>query len=73
MPGHLRRYAYPAWALGFGPFEFFDRTPSGYSVIHADMHPGNIVVDGDRLTVIDFDDAGFGWHQYDIATALTHW
>ena len=49
------------------------RDPSGYSVIHADMHPGNIVVDGDRLTVIDFDDAGFGWHQYDIATALTHW
>jgi len=49
------------------------RDPSGYSVIHADLHPGNIVVDGDRLTVIDFDDAGFGWHQYDIATALTHW
>lgn len=49
------------------------RDPSAYSVIHADMHPGNIVVDGDRLTVIDFDDAGYGWHQYDIATALTHW
>ena len=49
------------------------RDPSGYSVIHADLHPGNIVVQGDRLTVIDFDDAGFGWHQYDIATALTHW
>lgn len=49
------------------------RDPSAYSVIHADMHPGNVVVDGDRLTVIDFDDAGYGWHQYDIATALTHW
>ncbi len=49
------------------------REPHAYSVIHADMHPGNIVVDGDRLTVIDFDDAGYGWHQYDIATALTHW
>ncbi len=49
------------------------RDPSAYSVIHADLHPGNIVVDGERLTVIDFDDAGFGWHQYDIATALTHW
>jgi Ser/Thr protein kinase RdoA (MazF antagonist) len=49
------------------------REPHAYSLIHADMHPGNIVVDGDRLTVIDFDDAGFGWHQYDIATALTHW
>jgi len=36
---------------------------------------GNTIAgfDGDRLTVIDFDDAGYGWHQYDIATALTHW
>jgi Ser/Thr protein kinase RdoA (MazF antagonist) len=49
------------------------REPHAYSLIHADMHPGNIVVDGDRLTVIDFDDAGYGWHQYDLATALTHW
>lgn len=49
------------------------RDPSVYSLIHADMHPGNIVVEGDRLTVIDFDDAGYGWHQYDIATALTGW
>ncbi len=49
------------------------RDPSVYSLIHADMHPGNILVDGDRLTVIDFDDAGFGWHQYDIAVVLTYW
>jgi Ser/Thr protein kinase RdoA (MazF antagonist) len=46
---------------------------SGYSLIHADMHPGNILVDGERLTVIDFDDAGFGWHHYDIAIVLTYW
>ena len=46
---------------------------SGYSLIHADMHPGNILVDGERLTVIDFDDAGFGWHQYDIAVVLSYW
>jgi Ser/Thr protein kinase RdoA (MazF antagonist) len=49
------------------------REPSAYSLIHADMHPGNILVDGDRLVVIDFDDAGFGWHQYDIAVVLTYW
>lgn len=49
------------------------KDPSGYSLIHADMHPGNILVDGERLTVIDFDDAGFGWHQYDIAVVLTYW
>ncbi|HTR83627.1 MAG TPA: phosphotransferase [Reyranella sp.] len=50
-----------------------DKSPSVYSVIHADMHPGNVLVDGDRLTVIDFDDAGFGWHLYDIAVVLTYW
>jgi Ser/Thr protein kinase RdoA (MazF antagonist) len=49
------------------------RDPSVYSLIHSDMHPGNILVAGDRLTVIDFDDAGFGWHQYDIAVVLTYW
>jgi Ser/Thr protein kinase RdoA (MazF antagonist) len=49
------------------------RDPSVYSLIHADMHPGNILVDGDRLTVIDFDDAGFGWHSYDIAVVLTYY
>ncbi len=47
-----------------------DRGRVGYSLIHADMHPGNVLVDGDMLTVIDFDDAGWGWHAYDIAVAL---
>jgi Ser/Thr protein kinase RdoA (MazF antagonist) len=49
-----------------------EQQPSVYSVIHADMHPGNVLVDGDRLTVIDFDDAAWGWHVYDIAVALLH-
>lgn len=44
-----------------------DRT---FSLIHADMHPHNVVIDGERAAVIDFDDAGFGWHQYDLAVAL---
>jgi Ser/Thr protein kinase RdoA (MazF antagonist) len=49
-----------------------DREPTTWSVIHADMHPGNVLVDGERLTVIDFDDAAWGWHAYDIAVALVH-
>jgi Ser/Thr protein kinase RdoA (MazF antagonist) len=55
-----------------GVLERCGRHPSTYSLIHADMHPGNILVDGDRLTVIDFDDAAFGWHQYETAVALIH-
>ena len=47
-----------------------ERQPAVYSLIHADMHPGNVLVDGDRLTIIDFDDAAWGWHAYDIAVAL---
>jgi Ser/Thr protein kinase RdoA (MazF antagonist) len=43
---------------------------SRYSLIHADLHPGNVVVNGERLHVIDFDDAAFGWHIYDFAVAL---
>jgi Ser/Thr protein kinase RdoA (MazF antagonist) len=53
-----------------GALDRHGRHTSTYSMIHADLHTGNLLVDGDRLTVIDFDDAGFGWHQYDIAVAL---
>ncbi|MGI9229353.1 MAG: phosphotransferase enzyme family protein [Gammaproteobacteria bacterium] len=41
-----------------------------YSLIHADLTPENIMLAGDELTLIDFDDAGFGWHQFELVTAL---
>jgi Ser/Thr protein kinase RdoA (MazF antagonist) len=44
-----------------------------YSLIHADLHSGNVLVQGERAAVIDFDDAGFGWHQYDLAVALLNY
>jgi Ser/Thr protein kinase RdoA (MazF antagonist) len=50
----------------------YGRDPQTFSVIHADQHQDNLLVHGEDLTVIDFDDAGFGWHQYDIAVALYH-
>jgi Ser/Thr protein kinase RdoA (MazF antagonist) len=48
----------------------FGKSPQGYSVIHADLTPENVLVQGDRLQLIDFDDAGYGWHLFEIATAL---
>ncbi|MDH4041096.1 MAG: phosphotransferase [Gammaproteobacteria bacterium] len=41
-----------------------------YSLIHADFVAENLMVDGDVVRLIDFDDAGFGWHLFELATAL---
>jgi Ser/Thr protein kinase RdoA (MazF antagonist) len=50
--------------------ERMSHDPSVYGVIHADLHPGNILIDDGRLAVIDFDDAAWGWYAYDIAVVL---
>ncbi|OBF11777.1 phosphotransferase [Mycobacterium sp. ACS4331] len=42
-----------------------------YGLIHSDLRLGNVLVDGDAVAVIDFDDCGFGWLLYDLASALT--
>lgn len=41
-----------------------------YGLIHADFVPENLLYDGERLNLIDFDDCGFGWHMFELATAL---
>jgi Ser/Thr protein kinase RdoA (MazF antagonist) len=44
--------------------------PGNFGLIHADLHPENIVYNGQDLALIDFDDSAYGWHMYEIATAL---
>jgi len=41
-----------------------------YGLIHADFVPENVMVEGGRVKLIDFDDAGEGWHMFELATAL---
>ncbi len=41
-----------------------------YGLIHADLVAANVMVDGSALQLIDFDDGGFGFRLFDIATAL---
>jgi Ser/Thr protein kinase RdoA (MazF antagonist) len=48
----------------------FGKTSDRFGLIHADLVPENILIDGDRLRIIDFDDAGSGWHMFEIATSL---
>lgn len=39
-------------------------------LIHADMVRENVMIEGDQLGLIDFDDSGFGYRLFDVATAL---
>ncbi len=42
-----------------------------FGLIHADLRLANLLVDGDRTAIIDFDDCGHGWYLFDLATALS--
>lgn len=42
-----------------------------FGLVHCDMRAANLLVDGDRLGVIDFDDCGLSWFAYDFAAAIS--
>jgi Ser/Thr protein kinase RdoA (MazF antagonist) len=54
-----------------GKLTVYGTGPDTFGLIHADLRLANLMVDGDRLTAIDFDDCGFGWWAYDLAAALS--
>jgi Ser/Thr protein kinase RdoA (MazF antagonist) len=44
--------------------------PEVFGLIHADLHYGNLLFEGDSVRAIDFDDCGFGNLLYDMAPML---
>ncbi len=48
----------------------FGKHANNYGLIHADFVPENLLHEAGRLKLIDFDDAGYGWHLFELATAL---
>jgi Ser/Thr protein kinase RdoA (MazF antagonist) len=42
-----------------------------YGLVHADTRLANLLVDGETVSVIDFDDSGFSWYLYDAGTAVS--
>jgi Ser/Thr protein kinase RdoA (MazF antagonist) len=46
----------------------FQETPK--ALIHADLHPGNLLFQASQVKVIDFDRCGFGPLAFDLVTAL---
>lgn len=49
----------------------FQQSGADFGLIHADALRENIFREGDALTLIDFDDAGFGFRLFDLTTALS--
>lgn len=49
----------------------FGAGPDRVGLVHADMRLANLLVAGDRVQVIDFDDCGFGWYLWDLAASLS--
>jgi len=49
----------------------FGAGPQRYGLVHADTRLANLLVDGGRVSVIDFDDSGFSWYLYDVGTSVS--
>ena len=49
----------------------FGTEPQRFGLIHADLRLANLLIEGDRIALIDFDDCGFGWFMFDFAAAIS--
>jgi Ser/Thr protein kinase RdoA (MazF antagonist) len=49
----------------------FDKSPDRFNLVHGDMRLANLLMDGNEVKVIDFDDCGFSWLLYDCATTVS--
>lgn len=49
----------------------YGQSPERYGLVHCDMRAANLLVDGETLYVVDFDDCGFSWYLYDFAACIS--
>jgi Ser/Thr protein kinase RdoA (MazF antagonist) len=49
----------------------YGQGPERFGLIHADLRLANVLIDGNRLKLLDFDDCGFSWFMYDFASAVS--
>ncbi|OOB80424.1 MAG: hypothetical protein BEN19_04985 [Epulopiscium sp. Nuni2H_MBin003] len=49
----------------------YGKTNSNWGLIHSDIRPANILIDNEKIKIIDFDDTGFGWYLSDLAASVS--
>lgn len=49
----------------------YGKSENRFGLSHNDLRLANLLIDGDHVHVIDFDDCGFSWFLYDFATAVS--
>ena len=49
----------------------YGRDDRNFGLIHTDLRAANLLVEGELLKVLDFDDCGFGWHLFDLAASFS--
>lgn len=49
----------------------YGKGPDRFGLIHGDARLANLLVDGAKVKVLDFDDSGFGWLMYDAAVTVS--
>jgi len=69
-PEEERQLARAAELMG-RRLEAYGTGPDRFGLVHADMRLANLLVDGDSVAVIDFDDCGFSWFMYDLGSSLS--
>jgi Ser/Thr protein kinase RdoA (MazF antagonist) len=59
-----------ARSAAFGRMTALSTSGADFGLIHADCLRENVLVEGGEMKLIDFDDAGWGFRTYDLATAI---
>lgn len=50
--------------------QLYGKNPTNYGLIHSDFHLSNIMCNNNSLSIIDFDDCGYGWFLYECGCSL---
>ena len=51
--------------------EAFGKSKERFGLIHADLRLANLLIRRNQISVIDFDDCGFGWYLFDLGASLS--